>query len=544
VQLRALGRWRITTTVSDSAGAVASAVSVRTFRDVLVAAVGDKFASGEGGKTREGEWADKQCNRSMTPWPLLLAESLESSTTTVTYLNYACSGAEVDQLTTRTYRGMNDPGPRHPSLKPQITALRDALGDPLDPATRPVNLLVGAVGINEMGGTGVADVLLACVNLGEVLQRFPSVAVADLLVDLDTDCKQDLSGDIGRLGGLYDELELAASARLKLGHMHVIGYPARVFTNSDDDFESCGVFDGMDGSETRWVTDSVNEINREIALAALRNQWSFTATRDIFRRHGYCAGGHPAFQPWFHGPFASYRRQGDINGTIHPTKSGHRATARRVRATVRLDVAPPPPRITVRFLRVRVRHDGPLDWTRTASLGVSGYQGACGNQTRALVLTLNEWKDVSADPCSRYDITTAGRTLRVSGLTYLFRPTPGDGHEEPPVPPGGQPVRAARGDPAFYFPVGKLHRRRDGWDATSPAGPACTVQHAASTRRTTRPGDHHRVTLEFDYEIATSGLLGPATCAPVHAARGVARRRALRGGDAPCLDLSHEMGGA
>ena len=519
VELRALGRWRITVTVVDSAGVPASAVSVKTFRDVLIAAVGDSFASGEGGKTRVGEWADKQCDRSMTPWPFLLAESLEDSSTTVTYLNYACSGAEVSQLTTKTYRGMNDPGSRFPALKPQIWALRDRLGDPLNPTTRPVNLLVVAVGINEMGGSGVADVLMACVNL----------SVASRLVGLDVDCKQDLSGDVARLSDLYDEVEVAASARLKLGRMHVIGYPARFFTNSNNDFTSCGVFSGMDGSETRWVTDTVNEVNREIALASLRNGWSFTATADIFARHGYCAD-HPAFQRWFHTPSESYWRQGDINGTIHPTKSGHRATAKRVRRTVRLDVpVPSPQRVTVRFLRVRVRHEGPLDWTRTVSLGVSGYQGACGNQTRALVLTLNEWKDVSADPCSRYDITTVGRTLRVSGLIYLFRPTSGE-PEEPPVPPGGHPPLVARADPASYFPVGKLHRRRDVWDATSPNW---TDLHPPARRRHaqdhalwgSQPGQAGVRLCDRDQRPVRTGDVRR----PGHAAGGVARRRASRG---------------
>jgi hypothetical protein len=263
----------------------------------------------------------------------------------------------------------------------------------------------------------------------------------------------------------------------------------------------------------------MNEINREVAHASLRNAWSFTTIAEIFRRHGYCAGAS-----WFHTPVSSLRRQGNLNGTIHPTKSGHRATAARVRETVRLDVpVPPPERVTVRFLRVRVRHEGPLAWTRTLSLGVSGYQGACGNQARALVLTLNEWKDVSSDPCSRYDITTVGRTIRVSGLTYLFKPSLNEPNE-PRVPPGGQPARAAGADPPYYFPVSRLHRRRDGWDAT-PTGPACAVKHAVGTRRSTQRGDRNPVRLEFFYEIATSDPLGPAACAPSTAAPTVGGNR-------------------
>lgn len=110
INLQALGRWRITATVSDAAGVPASVVTEMTFRDVLIAAVGDSFTSGEGGKTRHGNWADKQCDRGFNAWPALLArEMIENGSITVTYLNFACSGAEVTQLTRDTYEGINHP---------------------------------------------------------------------------------------------------------------------------------------------------------------------------------------------------------------------------------------------------------------------------------------------------------------------------------------------------------------------------------------------------------------------------------------------------
>jgi hypothetical protein len=150
--LRALGRWRITMTVTGAAGVPASVATERTFRDVLIAAVGDSFTSGEGGKTRNGSWADEQCDRGMNAWPALLArERVENGSITVTYLNFACSGAEVKQLTTEFYNGINPPRHLFP-LKPQLQALRNAIGDPLNPAPRTVDLLVANVGINEMGG--------------------------------------------------------------------------------------------------------------------------------------------------------------------------------------------------------------------------------------------------------------------------------------------------------------------------------------------------------------------------------------------------------
>jgi hypothetical protein len=42
------------------------------------------------------------------------------------------------------------------------------------------------------------------------------------------------------------------------------------------------------------------------------------------------------------------------------------------------------------------------------------------------------------------------------------------------------------------------------------------LQHAAGVRKSPQPGDRSPVVMEIDYQIATSGPLGLAPCAPVH----------------------------
>jgi hypothetical protein len=302
-------------------------------------------------------------------------------------------------------------------------------------------------------------------------------------------------------------VEVAASSRLRLGAVHLVGYPARIFTNSSDKFAGCGAFRSMDSSSLLWVHDTVNNINREMALASLRNGWSFTDVTDTFRRHGYCSS-----RPWFMSAAGSKWRQGNFNGSAHPNKSGHRATAAQVRKTVRLDAPPAPPaHLNVHFLRVRVSHEGTLRWTGELSIGVADYPAACADNFRPLILTLNKWKDVSADPCSRYDIRTVGRTIAVSGLAYLFKPS---NPHDPRIPPGGMPARISRADPDFYFPVRRLHRRRDGWNSTAPSGLGCTVQHVVGKRKPPTHGDNHTVTMEFDYEISTADGLAVDPCNP------------------------------
>jgi hypothetical protein len=87
-QLPALGRWRITLVVGpDAAGASARAVKELSFKDILVAALGDSFASGEGNPGSAKRWVDAQCHRSRGAWPARLARSLENDSTAVTVLS-------------------------------------------------------------------------------------------------------------------------------------------------------------------------------------------------------------------------------------------------------------------------------------------------------------------------------------------------------------------------------------------------------------------------------------------------------------------------
>jgi hypothetical protein len=87
-------------------------------KDVLVAAFGDSYSSGEGNpdvpaqylnepsvdndwifsyRGPGAKWWDEECHRSMLSWPVLAALklSLEDPHVTVTLLNYSCSGAEI-----------------------------------------------------------------------------------------------------------------------------------------------------------------------------------------------------------------------------------------------------------------------------------------------------------------------------------------------------------------------------------------------------------------------------------------------------------------
>ena len=101
------GRYRLTLEVRSS-GRVARKAMTANVRNILVVAMGDSYASGEGNPRnvaawlRDGPpfspyWDDDPCNRSVLGAPSLAALALENSSprTSVTLVNVTCSGATV-----------------------------------------------------------------------------------------------------------------------------------------------------------------------------------------------------------------------------------------------------------------------------------------------------------------------------------------------------------------------------------------------------------------------------------------------------------------
>lgn len=478
VALPALGRWRITLTVRDAAGSSASATKEMTFRDVLVAAIGDSFASGEGNKLKG--WADEQCHRSSVAWPAELARRLENASTAVTFLSFACSGAEISHLITRPYKGQVSKGQQ--ILKPQLRVLRSLLGSPLRFDTRPVDVLLGSAGINDLG---VGAILEDCAIGGGR-------------------CRRDLSRKLAGLPDSYNSLELALSDNIRLGQAYFAGYPARIFTNATDDFDTCGVFGTATIGDAEWITDQAVGLNKAFSQAADRHRWSFVGTTDLFRRHGYCADVSPRGMTgatWFRSWVSSVNRQGDNKGTAHPNLQGHRTTAAEVRRFVRTDVAAPPTdRFVVRFLRLHMTDNRKIPWPGTATVGVGpGGSSSCGREREDLTeLKLGQSNDLSANPCLRFVVQTAGRTIEASASTILNGPEdPEDIPQDEQQPPGQR--RRTEGRRAFE--VARLHARANGWDATSPVAPQPRVQRLVDA--------HDDGRFELEYEITTEPVVAP-----------------------------------
>ena len=461
--LPALGRWRVTLTVTDAAGALAStAVRDVTLRDMVVAAVGDSMTSGEGNRVKGPNdargWIDPQCHRSYDAWPAMVARALENDSTTVTYLSFACSGADIEHLTSARYGGMADGAP----LKPQLTALRDLLGDPMDPATRPVDALLGTTGINTLD---VADSLRDC--------------VLDIVPDIGPfDCQKDFTSAFRRLPDRLDDLELTLGSTLRVAQVDLLGYPSRIMTDASDEYPRkitgllcgpvckaraalCGVFANTRVSDKQWMTKSMDTVNRILTAAAFRHGWTVTPTKDRFRGHGYCA---PPTVTWFRSASESLRLQHNLDGTAHPLRKGHAAMAEAVLPRVRLDsVAPAPESFVIDIRRLNVRIDSSLRGIERPrqvgeiTVSVAGAARiSCSSPGRAPVAGRAV---ASAAPCRRLVVGTTGSRV-VLNIGVNVRRLVGR--------PRREPVAETR-----RLQIRHVLRRADNWGATvDPPGPA------------------------------------------------------------------------
>lgn len=174
------GRYRMTLEVR-SAGRTARQATSADVRNILVVAMGDSYASGEGNPRnvdawlRQGPpfspyWDDDACNRSVLGAPSLAALALERSSprTSVTLVNVTCSGATVARgiLGAQTSAGQTTT---------QVEQAAQAIQG------HEADLVLLSVGGNDIGFTSVLQACALSGNCplskppGGVLQQYPTV---------------------------------------------------------------------------------------------------------------------------------------------------------------------------------------------------------------------------------------------------------------------------------------------------------------------------------------------------------------------------------
>ncbi|MCS7024190.1 MAG: GDSL-type esterase/lipase family protein [Bryobacteraceae bacterium] len=313
--------------------------SFRMPRRYIVVNIGDSYAAGEGSPNRdltdtdnEPMWNDTPCHRSEESGQARGVRAVIQRTpqAAITFANFACSGAISRNLTHETQS--IDPTPldplnrRTPNGSVQRTPQLDRLETWMaDNNRNHVDVMLLSVGGND---AGFGEVALRC------------------LINVTSDCRNDpqvlarissgLSTLPSRLNAVKNDIE---SRPFRVHRVLHFGYP-------DPTRDATGSFCGpsVPASQTCWgplertistadfafIFNSflvpLNTALSQFATTTNQNRvdrtprWTFTETASLSRTRGLCNCSNG----FFHTAGQSLSVQGDLLGTAHPNRRGHR----------------------------------------------------------------------------------------------------------------------------------------------------------------------------------------------------------------------------
>ncbi len=340
IQAPAEGAYEVLLTVRGQDGQAATTMQRVVLKDLLMVSIGDSYASGEGnpdvprGPTTPGSWQDRRCHRSRFAGPAQAAWELErrDPQSTVTFLSYACSGAQIRKGLIGEYLGLI---PQWPPIPPQIKAAATLLcGDELcDRLADPtIDVLLISIGGNDVGFS--ASVMACAAKLDDIADRtLQSIIRVDFIPQKDCHQQPQLTRFVEErfraLPGLYEELQQEIRKRLKVDALYISEYPVDLF----DSRAGCGTLELVTATEAQWLASQGQRLNQIIHnswspgwVHIGNNQWRRNRRWDViseiasgFAGYGYCA------TPTYYGHLGrSITQQLDYLGLLHPNADGHR----------------------------------------------------------------------------------------------------------------------------------------------------------------------------------------------------------------------------
>ncbi|MFP2906095.1 SGNH/GDSL hydrolase family protein [Pyxidicoccus sp. 3LFB2] len=351
-------------------------------KDILVVALGDSYASGEGAPDVPGhesngdwirpEWNYRPCHRSSKAPSAVFARQLEDADpkSTVTYLSLACSGATISRETydgskpfVEYYLNEVDPnkargkgllsgyvGPEGTRYeKAQVAQLKEIV------ASRPVDALIIGAGGNDMG---FSDMLSYCVKGDKLWTTYSAnghwLGVSgppnpcNFNPDPNSYPHRERIHKRGQLPGRFDDLRQAL-AGVNAVNVFLTEYPDPGYSGIGttcnkvlwDAPLGLGVIGGdvgllIEKQEIEWLrTEFLEPLNQIVRDAAERHQWHYVLgiSYDFAQGHGYCTGDD---KRWFVKFDQSIRQQGpqddklNTKGVMHPNEAGYAAIASRM----------------------------------------------------------------------------------------------------------------------------------------------------------------------------------------------------------------------
>jgi len=354
------GSYSASVTVTGPAGTDIATETV-VVEDLLIVGLGDSAASGEGNPDggdgfSSADWHDSRCHRSMKSGMARAAAKLETSQRSVTFVSFACSGAEIEHILDKPYGGIAPEGGR--LLPPQLDAINELLCDGpvascvLEP--RPVDAVWISVGINDVK---FSEILIDCAN------------------PLEDNCDSDSQTRAKATNGMTEirnrarELDAALEAPLvdegppgplAAADVSITEYPDDPF----DGEKACGAFDldirdilwpnlplpitqGVIEREADWLHETGVRLNALVKELSVRHGWRYVdGISEEFAGNGYCSS-----DPWLRRLSESFLTQGDYRGVMHPNAAGHQNIEAHILDTF---ASPAPPQAPSRKVSVVV----------------------------------------------------------------------------------------------------------------------------------------------------------------------------------------------
>ena len=323
--------------------------------DILIVAIGDSMAAGEGNPEVEGalgsvKWADEGVGGGNRPHPQAHRSTLshsaqaaldlenESPRSSVTYVNLAHTGAETIDVFLEAFHDQ----------AAQLDEVRDVVG------TRQIDALVISAGIND-------------VTFGNILGGLMSRDA--FLFDTEfSDIEAGFKDDLSELNARYRRIDTAIlDKRLNVREVFLVQYPDPLRDDQGEFAENLfenetnigaavsflvttsvfGPVAGLaaaaaaltvklDPEEAQWAADNVQQPLAAIqAKSARLLGWGYVdGVFEAFRTHGY-----PADDSFFNSAAESFLQQGDHQGTIHPNVEGQAVIGDLLLADLRRPVA-------------------------------------------------------------------------------------------------------------------------------------------------------------------------------------------------------------
>lgn len=286
-----------------------------------IANMGDSYASGEGAPNASGpKWQVERSHRSGNSGQALAVKQFRESNPglDVAFINVASSGAGVTAgiMQSQTVKGLFESDLHADVIPPQIEQVRDWMRKNNHDT---MNVILLSIGINEIGfGQLVTDYFILPGNIAD-----------------DTQAQARVTNDIKQLKTDYEAMKNAFDNAFDYEKVIVSRYPD---PSHGRDGDLCGKLEDVLGYGGCWGAVELLSGDKEFRLAhnfgqAMNDriksvvegfsgtQWEIGGdAAELTKGHGLCNCN----DPWFNTIGASLKVQGDVGGTWHPNRAGHR----------------------------------------------------------------------------------------------------------------------------------------------------------------------------------------------------------------------------